>query len=334
METGSISKWNVKVGDKFEPGSSLCDVETDKATMSFDATDDGFVAKIFVATGDIKVGQPLLVTVDALADVQAFADFTIAEASGESGAVAVPAPPAAVAPAVAVAVAAAPSPTAPAVPRPSGGERIFASPLAKKLVRDGAISLDAVHAALQGVGTGFNGRIVASDVQRASEILRAQPVMTTSAVAVTAAATVPVDSITTANQLSLAQALSERQTLSKKTVPHYHVSMEINMSATLALREKLNGLVYAAQRKEDPSAGITVMDFVAKAAAQAMKQVPDVNGALMETFVRKYEQVRSLSLSLSLSHLISSHIISSHLISYHLSLSLSLSHNYFTCSTD
>lgn len=56
METGSISRWNVKEGDRFEPGTSLCDVETDKATVSFDATEEGFLAKILVGTGEVKVG--------------------------------------------------------------------------------------------------------------------------------------------------------------------------------------------------------------------------------------------------------------------------------------
>lgn len=55
MESGSIAKWNIKVGDKFEPGSSLCDVETDKATVSFDATDEGYLAKILISSGEIKV---------------------------------------------------------------------------------------------------------------------------------------------------------------------------------------------------------------------------------------------------------------------------------------
>lgn len=280
METGSIAKWNLNVGDRFEAGSSLCDVETDKATVSFDATDEGYIAKILVTAGDIKVGQPLLVTVDEKEDVAAFANFTLAAAAA-------PAPAPAAAPVAAPVVAAPVAAPAPAAASSATrGERVFASPLAKKLVRESALSLTEVAAALQGQGSGFNGRIVASDVLRVAETVKNKPAAAAVAAPVAAAAA-PVAAAAEAFVGSVAALLQERQTLSKKTVPHYHVSVEINMQAALQLRDRLNAVAF----KDDSAAGISMSDFVAKAAALAMQQVPDVNAAWMESFIRKYQQV-------------------------------------------
>jgi len=78
MEAGSIAKWLMKEGEKFEPGQAICEVETDKATVTFDATEEGYVAKILVGSGEIKVGQPIFIQVEELDSVKAFNDYKVA----------------------------------------------------------------------------------------------------------------------------------------------------------------------------------------------------------------------------------------------------------------
>lgn len=301
METGSIAKWNLKVGDKFEVGTSFCEVETDKATVSFDATEEGYIAQILVSSGDIKVGQPILVTVEEASSVAAFAGY---KHTG-GGAVAAPAAPVAVpTPAAAPARAAAPVQAAPSTSSSAPAGRVFASPFAKKLARESGSSIEAVAAQLaaaSSTGSGPNGRIVAADVQRASTLPRASaaaaPTTAAAPVASRAAPAAPSSStiagVYSDFQLSeLAQSLAARQTHAKQVVPHYYLSVELNLAQLLKLRATFNAQAAAAAKgKKGAVAELSVQDFLVKAAALAMQQVPDVNGSWMDTFVRRYEQV-------------------------------------------
>lgn len=134
METGMIAKWHKKEGDLIAAGDIICEVETDKAVVDYEATDDAYLAKVLrpAGSGEIKVGEPIFVTVAEADDVAAFADFSADAAAlpaSESAAV--------VAPTASVAAAAAPTPTAPAASAPasssSSSGRVVASPLAKKV---------------------------------------------------------------------------------------------------------------------------------------------------------------------------------------------------------
>lgn len=315
METGAISKWNLKEGDKFEVGTSFCEVETDKATVSFDATEEGYIAKILVNSGDIKVGQPIMVTVEEASQVAAFSGYTHSGTAAPAVAAPTPAPVAApaAAPTPAAAAAAAPPQAAPAASTsssaPAGG-RVFASPLAKKLARESGTSIEAVAAQLtaaHSAGSGPNGRIVAADVQRASTLPRASAAAAVTAPASTAAATSAPTSGATVSapssstiagvysdfQLSeLAQSLAARQTHAKQVVPHYYLSVELNLAQLLKLRSTFNAQAAAAKAgKKGGVSELSVQDFLVKAAALAMQQVPDVNGSWMDTFIRRYEQV-------------------------------------------
>ena len=296
METGSISKWNVKEGDRFEVGTSLCEVETDKATVSFDATDDGFIAKILISTGDIKVGQPILVTVEESESVAAFANYThTAEVAAEPVKTAAPqeATPATPAPA-------APAPTAATVPAKASGDRVFASPLAKKMARESGTSIAEVAAQLGNTGSGPNGRIIAADIMRASTMPRASATTATTSAATSttsaasATTTAPSSSVSGAYsdfQLSdLAQSLAARQTHAKQVVPHYYLSVDLNLTELLKIRTVFNAQAAAAKKKGSVSE-LSVQDFLVKSAAMAVQQVPDVNGSWMDTFVRRYDQV-------------------------------------------
>eukprot|EP01034_Spumella_vulgaris_P033771 gene33771-41661_t len=289
MEVGSIAKWNLKVGDKFEAGSAICEVETDKATVSFDATDDGYIAKIFVGTGDVKVGEPLMITVEEESEVAAFKDYVHAAAAAAPVAAAPKAVP--VAAPVAQQVSA---PVATSSSAASHGSRIFASPLAKKLARESGVNLATT------TGSGPNGRIVAADVQKAASMPK---VAAPAPVAAAASQPVAQKQVATSNAggvfndfvlSDVAQSIAARQTLAKQQVPHYYLSVELNLTNLLTLRENFNKTFAAAsagKKGAEVDSGLSVQDFLIKAAALAMKQVPDVNASWMDTFVRRYHQV-------------------------------------------
>ena len=160
---GTIAKWNLKEGDSFSAGTAICEVETDKATVTFDSQDDGFLAKILIESGsnEIKVGQPIMVTVDDQADVAAFANFTV---TSNSTLVAPSIPT--TAPISVSTSNSAPVPVVNSVVAPSSSpssQRVKASPLARKLAREKGIPFPFPFQ-----GTGPNGRVVAADVLKAA----------------------------------------------------------------------------------------------------------------------------------------------------------------------
>ena len=165
MEQGNLGSWTLKVGDAVIPGNAVAEIETDKASVAFEAQDDGFIAALLHEEGaqDIAVGTPIAVVVADEDDVAAFANFTLADALGEAPAKeSSPAPAAAAppAPAAAPAAASAAAPAAPAAPRAAAdGERVFASPLARKVAREAGVGVSGIS------GTGPNGRILRADVE-------------------------------------------------------------------------------------------------------------------------------------------------------------------------
>jgi pyruvate dehydrogenase E2 component (dihydrolipoamide acetyltransferase) len=230
METGVIVGWNKKEGERFEAGESICEVETDKATVAFEATDAGYLAKILVQSGEVSVGHPIMVTVEEEDQVAAFADFK-APSSGSAPAPAAAAP-AAAAPAAAPAAAAPTAPAAPAPAAPAPAEstgRVVASPYARRLATEGGLSINAV-----GEGSGPGGRVIAEDVKAALSRPKAAAAAPVAAAAAPAPAAAPA-----AGQLQagtdfsispIALALGNLFSVSKKTVPHYHLSVELNLT--------------------------------------------------------------------------------------------------------
>jgi pyruvate dehydrogenase E2 component (dihydrolipoamide acetyltransferase) len=127
METGTISKWNVKEGDKFEAGQAIAEVETDKASVVWEATDDGFIARILGGDGEVKVGSPVLITVEEQEHIAAFANYKVASSSASAPApVSTPAPAASAAVATPAVSKPAPAPT-PAAPVAASSSSIPAS---------------------------------------------------------------------------------------------------------------------------------------------------------------------------------------------------------------
>lgn len=233
-----------------------------------------------------------MVTVEEAGDVAAFSSYVASASAVAAPAAKKPEPVAAAAPAAVAAPVAAPSSSAaaPAATSNAGG-RIFASPLAKKLAREAGVSLASVAA-----GSGPNGRIVAADVLKAAA---APKVATPAAAAATiaapkaaAAAPVGVSGVFADFEVSdVSRALAQRQTLAKQTVPHYYLSVELNLTQLLKLRDQFNRQISATAKKGTEPVTVSVQDILVKCAAAAMKTVPDVNASWMDTFVRRYHQV-------------------------------------------
>jgi len=271
MEEGTLAKWLVKEGDEVKSGDLLAEIETDKATMEFEAVDEGTIAQILVPEGtdNVKVGTVIAVIA--------------AEGEDASAAKAAPSPAPAAAPAPAKDVAptkagAAPevAPT-PAPPASAGttekGERIKASPLAKRLAAEKGIDLKML------IGSGPGGRIVKADLEGApATVAPAQAEAATGSAptpaAPASAATTPfeTDIPHTADKLSnMRKTIARRLTEAKQTIPHIYLTVDIRLDKLLKLRSELNTAL------EPQGVKLSVNDLLIKALAKALIQVPKCN---------------------------------------------------------
>ncbi|TDH66371.1 hypothetical protein CCR75_005513 [Bremia lactucae] len=277
MEVGTIAKWNKSEGDFISAGDVVCEVETDKAVVDYEATDDSYLAKILAPAGssDIAVGKPIFVTVQEEADVTAFKSFSI------------DAVPAIDADPTALAIEA-PAPGQPASPAPapvstvvSSSNRVFASPLARKIARDSGVLLSAIN------GSGPHGRVIKADVD---EALAAADAATPSKSVDTAldAPRASTSSSTASHRDHVmspeAQTLAEQLTQQKRDVPHYHLSTTLTLDKLLDVRTRLN-----AGRSSDEQLAVT--DFLVRAASLAMQKVPAANASWKGSFIREYQDV-------------------------------------------
>ena len=271
MEEGTLAKWLVKEGDAVKSGMVIAEIETDKATMEFEAVDEGIVGKILVAEGTagVKVNTPIAVMVEE------------GEAVPEALAKAAPAakvadaPAAAPAPAAASPAAAAVAPAA-AVPG-SGGARVFASPLARRIAKERGVDLASV------TGSGPHGRIVKADVEGAkpgAAVAAAAPAaapapakaaMPTGMAAETVLKIYADREFTEVPLDGMRRIIAARLTEAKQTIPHFYLRREVRLDALMAFRAQLNkGL-------ESRGVKLSVNDFIIKACAVALQAVPDAN---------------------------------------------------------
>ena len=296
MEEGNLAKWLVKEGDKVKSGDVIAEIETDKATMEVEAVDEGIVAKIVVPAGTeaVKVNALIAILAEEGEDVAA------AAAGGGSAAPkaeAAPAPKAEAAPAPAAAPAAAPAPAAAsAAPAASNGERVFASPLARRLAKEAGLDLKAVS------GSGPKGRVVKSDVEKAVSTggAKAAPA---AAAAASSAAPAPVLAKGASEEAVLKnfaegsyelvphdgmrKTIAKRLQESKQTIPHFYVSVDCELDALMALRAQLNAA--APEKDGKPAYKLSVNDMVIKALALALRDVPDANVSWTDTNMVKHK---------------------------------------------
>jgi pyruvate dehydrogenase E2 component (dihydrolipoamide acetyltransferase) len=278
MTEGNLARWLKKEGDRVKAGDVIAEIETDKATMEVEAVDEGILGKIVVPDGTqgVKVNDVIAVLVE----------------QGE----AVPsgAPAAAPAPAAATPAAAAPAPAAAApaalnpqpIP-PSGGDRVFASPLARRMAQQAGLDLAGVK------GSGPNGRIVKADIEAAlSRGPAAAP-----AAAAPAAAPAPKPAATpfattaphtAVPNSTMRKVIARRLSESKATIPHFYVTMDMEIDALLKLRADLN----ARSPKDGPGAyKLSVNDLVIKATAATLRRFPACNASWTEDAIIQYHDV-------------------------------------------
>jgi len=259
IEELTLVRWTRKVGDAVKAGDVIAEVETDKALVELEASDAGIIGKLYVddGTARIKVGSVIAVLVkpgEAVPEGEANAALTATQAQ--------PAAVASLTAAVALPV------TTIAHMAASGG-RVLASPLAKRLAA--AMALDLATLA----GSGPNGRIVRRDVEAARAALAAVP-----AGAAQSGSAAPYEDIA---HSAMRRTIAQRLTEAKQTVPHFYLTIDCELDALLELRSKLNDAM--------PSGKLSVNDFIIKAVAHAMGQVPAVNASWTEAAIRRYRAV-------------------------------------------
>ncbi|MBR2173134.1 pyruvate dehydrogenase complex dihydrolipoamide acetyltransferase [Sphingopyxis sp.] len=288
MEEGTLAKWLVKEGDTVKSGDLLAEIETDKATMEFEAIDEGVVSQILVAEGtdNVKVGTVIAVIAG--------------EGEDAGSAKAAPAPAPAAAPAAeqkteAPAPAAAPAPTPAPAPAPAAafaasGDRIKASPLAKRLAAEQDIDLKSL------TGTGPGGRIVKADLEGAPTGAAA-PAAAPAAAAPAAAAPAAAPAPATASAIpdfgiphedeklsGMRKTIARRLTESMQQSPHIYLTVDIRLDALLKLRGELNASL------ESRGVKLSVNDMLIKALAVALERVPACNVSFGGDVMRQYKR--------------------------------------------
>jgi pyruvate dehydrogenase E2 component (dihydrolipoamide acetyltransferase) len=305
MEKGNLAKWLKKEGDAVKTGDVIAEIETDKATMEYEAVDDGVMAKIVVPEGtqDVPVNQLIAVIAAEGEDVKAAASAAGKGAPAKPAEPPKPAAPAAKAPAPqAAAPAVAPRPSAPP-PSPAPGaaaangygtNRVFASPLARRLAKEAGIDVGRVS------GSGPHGRVIARDVAaaRAGGGLRAPAAATPGAVPASMFAPAMTDqqiralyddgSYEVVPHDNMRRTIAQRLTASTQTVPHYFLTVDCDIGKLLQAREEINAI---APKDKDGKAAykLSVNDFVVKALALALQRVPDANVTWTEGGMLKHK---------------------------------------------
>ena len=291
MEEGTLAKWLVKEGDKVASGDILAEIETDKATMEFEAVDEGTVAKILVPEGSegVKVGAPIAILAGEGEDASKAAS---AAPKADTAAPAPPKAPQAPKPdetpkaqSAPAAVETPPAPSAPAAPRREG-ERIKASPLARRLAQAQNIDLSSLK------GSGPGGRIVRADIDAAAGKAPAAAPAAAPGVPAPALAThlvmpgpmeqaIPHEAVKLSN---IRKTSARRLTEAKQQVPHIYLTVDIQLDALLKLRGELNKGLEARGVK------LSVNDLLIKALAQALIEVPECNVAFAGDQMLKYSR--------------------------------------------
>ncbi len=271
MEEGTLAKWLVKEGDEVKSGDIIAEIETDKATMEFEAVDEGRMGKILVAEGTagVKVNTPIAVLLEEgeSADDIAAAPAPKAEAQPEAAkAEAAPAATATAAP-------------APAAPKSADGGRIFASPLARRIAAEKGIDLAGV------TGSGPHGRIVKADVEgakpgaakpAAAEAPKAAPAPAAAAAPAGPSAEtilkIYADRETEEVALDgMRRTIAARLSEAKQTIPHFYLRRSAKLDELMKFRAMLN------KQLDSRGVKLSVNDFIIKACALALQEVPDAN---------------------------------------------------------
>ncbi|WP_305968411.1 MULTISPECIES: pyruvate dehydrogenase complex dihydrolipoamide acetyltransferase [unclassified Mameliella] len=272
MEEGTLAKWLVKEGDEVRSGDVIAEIETDKATMEFEAVDEGVIGKILVVEGSeaVKVNTPIAVLLEEGESAEDIPDAPPATApKAQAGAAAEAAP------------AGGPEKAAPPPPQAADGTRIFASPLARRIADQKGLDLAQI------TGSGPRGRIVKADVEAAAA--SPAPVAKSDRSPARQAPAAPAAPATTGASADavlktyadrphqeipldgMRRTIAARLTEAKQTIPHFYLRRDIRLDALMAFRKELNDQLAGRGIK------LSVNDFIIKACANALQQVPAAN---------------------------------------------------------
>jgi len=291
MTEGTLAKWHKKEGDQVKAGQVIAEIETDKATMEVEAVDEGTMGKIVVPAGtaNVKVNSLIALLLEEGEDKSALDKAaSVASAPAPAPKPAAPAAPAAPKPA-AQAAAAAPAPAKPAAPVSSGGDRVIASPLARRMAEQSGLNLGSI------TGSGPGGRIVKHDIEAALSA----PGRPAAAAAPAAAASAPRAEAQRAEALgmpayteipnnNIRKVVARRLTEAKQQAPHFYLTIDCEIDALLKLREQLNA---KSPKEGDGAYKLSVNDMVIKLAAAALRKVPAANASYTEAAIRRYHDV-------------------------------------------
>jgi len=260
MTEGKLARWLKAEGDTVSAGDVIAEIETDKATMEVEAVDEGILDRILIKEGveGVPVNTPIAVLVEE------------GEAVPDASSMQAPAAPKA---------EVAPPETMRAVPAKASaeekGERIFVSPLARRMARERGIALDEL------TGSGPNGRILKRDVEKGVTAPKTEPKVVPAATLLATSE----DTVRRVPNSTMRKVIARRLTESKTQVPHFYVSVDIELDALLELRSKLNATA------QENSFKISVNDMMIKAVALALKKVPGVNVQFTDVETLHFENV-------------------------------------------
>ena len=281
MTEGKLAKWLKAEGEQVRSGDVIAEIETDKATMEVEAVDEGTLGKILVTAGSegIAVNTPIALILAEGEDAASLAAAAVAPPASPQSASAAAKPASASAAPVASA-----STTGATASTGAAGNRVFASPLARRLAADAGLDL------AQLAGSGPHGRIIKADVEAAIAARAKAPPPAAPAPKPTAAAPAaeaPAAPFREVANSTMRKVIARRLSASKREIPHYYLTIECNIEALSALREQLNA-------RAPQGAGaykLTVNDFVVKAVALALKSCPDANSSWTDDAIRYFETI-------------------------------------------
>ncbi len=276
MEEGTLAKWHVKEGDSVAAGDVIAEIETDKATMEVEAVDEGTIGKILIDEGteNVKVNVTIAVLLEEGEDASAIGSAPAPKVAPKPEETKAEAPKAA-----AVAPSAAPAPTPVAAPAARvAGERVFASPLARRMAKDAGIDVSAL------AGSGPKGRVIKVDVERAqrdgvpqkSAAATVQPAASTGMSGDAVRGLYEEGSYEEVPNDGMRKVVAARLSDAKRDIPHFYITADLQIDALMQARADINGA--APKNKEGkPAYKLSINDFVMKAWAQALQQVPLAN---------------------------------------------------------
>jgi len=276
MTEGNLARWLKSEGDSISPGDVIAEIETDKAMMEVESVDEGTLGKILVAEGteEVAVNTPIAVILEEGEDASALDGFNAGSAPA-APAKAEETPKAEPAPAASAPAKPSPAPAHAAAPAGRDGSRVIASPLARRLAAQQGIDLTTV------TGSGPRGRIVKADIESYAGAPKAP------AAAGRSAPSAPVMEGEAEYEIvkpsNMRKVIAERMTASKQQVPHFYLTMDCEIDTLLNARKDLNASA------KDGAFKISVNDFIIKACAAALMQVPRANAAWSDEGIRLYK---------------------------------------------